>query len=132
MFAMIPMIKDFFRKKAEKKILTVFSEETKANLEGYYVMFQLNRLRFFPLSAWDSVKDRTWPEAVCEYVRRLSSYNQVLQDYKNYEQWYNEDLDRKNQDNGRLLHQKKELTQEQFKGLEDVIKTAAAQIEELC
>ncbi len=131
LLAMIELIKNYFYRKEQKKALTAFSEEAKANLEAYYVMFQINRLRFFSLTAWDKVKDRDWHESVQEYIRRLTSYNKILQDYKDYEQWYNED-NNKNQENGRVLHAKKELAQEQFRGLEGVIKSALTVIEGKC
>ena len=129
---MFQFIDTYLRKKAHKKALDAFYAEAKANLESYYVMFQINRLRFFTLTAWDKVKAQSWPPPVVEYIRRLTLYNKVLQDYKDYEYWYNEDLENKNQANGRILHQKKELVEEQFKGLEDVIKPAVAVIGELC
>ena len=78
LLAMIELIKNYFYRKEQKKALTAFSEEAKANLEAYYVMFQINRLRFFSLTAWDKVKDRDWHESVQEYIRRLTSYNKIL------------------------------------------------------
>ncbi len=125
---MIGIIKNYFRQKEQKKLCVAFLDEAKANLEAYYVMFQINRLRFFTLTAWDKVKDVAWKDPVLNYVRRLTEYNQLLQDYKEYEQWYNQD-DHKNQENGRVLHQKKELAQDRFQGLEEVIKAAVSAIE---
>lgn len=73
----------------------------------------------------ESVRD----SAVKEYARRLKAYNQVLREYKDFEAWYNADLERKNQDNGRILHKKKELAQEQFAGLEQIIKAAVSSLQ---
>ncbi len=127
----------FFRGYRQKKEFTreflSFLSEAKANLEHYYVMFQLGRLRFFTLSVWEKIgcrSDILWDNAVQEYTRRLAQYNAVLKEYKDFEIWYNEDLDHKNQENGRILHKKKELAQEEFVGLEAVIKSAIASIQQ--
>lgn len=124
---MITLIKDYFKAREQRRVSRAFVEEVKHNLEQYYVMFQINRLRFFALDEWQrfsALTSNVPGPAVAEYARRLTVYNQTLKEYKEFEQWYNEDLDRKNQDNGRVLHQKKEMAQAQFKGLESVIKAA--------
>lgn len=110
-----------------------FLAEVKSNLELYYVMFQLGKLRFFVLDCYETTKNNPGAlrdQVVLEYIRRLTEYNRLLKEYKDFEVWYNEDLDRKNKDNGRVLHQKKELAQEQFQGLEPVIKDAIRVIEQ--
>ncbi len=129
---MLKILQSFFENKGKKASLYAFSQEAKANLEAYYVMFQINRLRFFTLASWEPVKEQVWPDAVAEYIHRLTQYNSLLKEYKDFEFWYNENLDRKNQENGRHLHMKKEIVQQHFKGLEDVIKNAIAAIEYPC
>lgn len=129
---MLAILKDYIRKQEEKKSYRAFLEEAKANLEAYYVMFQINKLRFFTLTARETVKDLCWPADISEYIRRLEIYNQALKEFKDFEIWYNEDLDRKNQENGRVLHAKKEAAQEQFNGLEPVIKKAVEALDRLC
>jgi hypothetical protein len=107
--------------------------EVKSNLELYYVMFQLGKLRFFVLDFWETIKtnsEGSWNQMIPEYIRRLTEYNRILKEYKDFEFWYNDDLDRKNKNNGCVLHQKKELAQVQFQGLEPVIKDAVSVIEQ--
>ncbi len=107
--------------------------EVKTNLELYYVMFQLGKLRFFVLDFWETIKTNSkssWNQMIPEYILHLTEYNRILKEYKDFEFWYNQDLDRKNKDNGRVLHQKKELAQAQFQGLEPVIKDAVSVIEQ--
>src|SRR5689334_13000912 len=132
MFFMLKFFRDYLKQKEQRQEFFSLLIEAKANLEAYYVMFQLNRLRHFTLDIWENVNalPEYSQEALSEYSRRLSQYNSVLKDYKDFEFWYNEDLDRKNQDNGRILHQKKELVQEHFKGLEAVIKAAVVSVEQ--
>ncbi len=130
---MLKFFREYRQKKEFAREFLSFLSEAKANLEHYYVMFQLGRLRFFTLSAWEKFgcrSDISWDSVVQEYIRRLAQYNSVLKEYKDFESWYNEDLDHKNQENGRLLHKKKELAQEEFAGLEAVIKAAIASIQE--
>ena len=130
-YIMMKLFQNYFKEREIRRDLCAFYAETKQNLEMYYVMFQLNRLRFFEMQAWKKVEHlQSWSSAVTEYVQRLTAYNQTQKDYKDYEQWYNENLDNKNQENGRILHSKKELAQEQFKGLEIVIKSAVAAVEQ--
>ncbi len=129
---MMKWLQNYSAKKGHQKALKAFAEETATNLESYYVMFQINRLRFFPLSAWERVKQAPWDASVEKYILRLTAYNSTLQEYQDFERWYNEDLDHKNQSNGRTLHAKKEAAEEKFKGLEDVIKTAVMAIGKVC
>ncbi len=130
---MLKFFKGYRQKQEFRRDFLSFFSEAQSNLEQYYVMFQLGRLRFFSLDAWQKIGGRldiSWDNAVQEYIRRLAEYNRVLKEYKDFELWYNEDLDRKNQENGRLLHQKKELAQEQFAGLEEIIKAAVFSLKE--
>ncbi len=129
---MLRFLREYRQKKEFAREFSALLAEAKGNLEQYYVMFQLGRLRFFLLGVLEnsgggleSVRD----SAVEEYVRRLKAYNQVLKEYKDFEAWYNADLERKNQDNGRILHKKKELAQEQFAGLEQIIKAAVSSLQ---
>ncbi len=126
---MLRFFKEYRQKKEFRRDFLSFFFEAQSNLEQYYVMFQLGRLRFFSLDAWQKIGGRldiAWDHAVKEYIHRIAEYNRVLKEYKDFELWYNEDLDHKNQENGRLLHKKKELAQEQFAGLEEIIKPAVS------
>ena len=127
---MLRLFRNYLQGRELRRDLLAFYAEARQNLELYYVMFQLGRLRFFPMASWEKVKTRhAWAPQISEYGRRLTFYNQTQKDYKVYEQWYNENLENKNQENGRILHHKRELAQEQFKDLEAVIKSGAAQVE---
>ncbi len=130
---MLRFFKEYREKQEFRRDFLFLFTEGKSNLEQYYVMFQLGRLRFFSLDAWEKIGSRldiAWDKAVQEYIRRLAQYNRVLKEYKDFQFWYNDDLERKNQENGRLLHKKKELAQEQFAGLEEIIKAAVASLQE--
>jgi hypothetical protein len=127
---MMKLFQDYFKEREIRRDLCAFYAEAKQNLEAYYVMFQLNRLRFFQMQAWEKVRDlNAWGPSVREYAERITTYNQAQKDYRDYEQWYNENLDNKNQENGRILHSKKEIAQAKFNGLEAIIKAAVAAIE---
>ena len=125
------MIMKFFqglRKRQEfKKHWLEFYAEVEKNLESYYVMFQLDRLRFFNLEAWERIKnnaDIRLTSDVLRYIEVINDYNQTLKIFKDYEEWYSSDLKNKIPENGRILHAKKDAAQEKFQGLENIIKRA--------
>lgn len=130
---MFKFFNEYQAHREQRRELLGLLAEAKSNLELYYVMFQLGKLRFFVLDFCGTIKNNSegsWDQIFLEYISRLTKYNQVLKEYKDFELWYNEDLDRKNKDNGRILHQKKELAQAQFQGLEKIIKDAIVAIEQ--
>lgn len=130
---MFKFLHEYRARQEQRRELLGLLAEVKSNLELYYVMFQLGRLRFFVLDFWATLKENSeasWSQMIPEYIQRLTEYNRILKEYKDFEFWYNEDLNRKNKDNGRVLHQKKELAQAQFQGLEPVIKDAVSVIEQ--
>src|SRR3989338_3803243 len=57
-----------------------------------------------------------------EVDKNLEDYNRGMADFKEFEQWYAADLNNKTPENARLLHAKKELVSEKFKGLLAVVK----------
>ena len=120
----------FFQEWKEKKALgsqrKEFYAEMKKNLESFYVMDQLGKLRFFKLEICEKLKkvDLHFPESVLTYFQSLQNYNDSLQDFKDYEQWYTTDINQKTPDNAKALHEKKEQAQNQFSGLEKIIKSA--------
>ena len=130
---MFKFLREYRMYQEQRRELLGLLAEVKSNLELYYVMFQLGKLRFFVMDFWETIKinsESPWDQMIPMYIQRLTEYNQLLKEYKDFEFWYNEDLDRKNKDNGRILHQKKELAQAQFQGLEPVIKDAVSVIEQ--
>ena len=131
---MLKLFKEFNKSRERKKALQEFSGEVDKNLERYYVMFQINRLRFFDLAAWEKVKileDVRFADPVTQYVQRLQKYNEVLKDFKDYEEWYSSDSANKTRENGSVLNQKNTRAKEEFQGLEDVIKTARDSVNKL-
>ena len=125
------MIIKFFqglRKQQElKKHWLEFYAEVDKNLESYYVMFQLDRLRFFNLEVWERIKnnaDVRMTSDVLRYTEILNEYNKTLKNFKDYEEWYSSDLKNKIPENGRILHAKKDAAQKKFQGLENIIKRA--------
>ena len=130
---MFKFFADIGKRKEQKKALMAFYEEVDRNLEGYYVMFQLDRLRFFALDHWQNVRARpdvVWPHAVVRYAEVLADYNSTLQDFKTYEQWYSADVTNTTRENGQVLHDKRDEAEKKFRqGLEAVIKSAKEQVE---
>ncbi len=121
------LIQRFQSQRQLKKNWLEFYAEVNKNLEAYYVMFQLDRLRFFNLDVWQRVKsdlDISMTTDVLRYAEILEDYNQTLKIFKDYESWYSSDIKNKIPDNGRILHAKKNAAQEKFQGLENVIKSA--------
>ena len=125
------MIMKFFqglRKQQElKKHWLEFYVEVDKNLESYYVMFQLDRLRFFNLEVWERIKnnaDVRMTSDVLRYTEILNEYNKTLKSFKDYEEWYSSDLKNKIPENGRILYAKKDEAQEKFQRLENIIKRA--------
>ena len=117
---MMKFFRRFQKKRELKKNWLAFFLEVNKNLESYYVMFQLDRLRFFNLDVWERVKnnrDLPLTSDVLRYAEILNDYNQTLKAFKDYEQWYSSDLKNKIPDNGRILHAKKDAAQEKFQGL---------------
>lgn len=103
-----------------------FLAEAEKNLESYYVMDQIGRLRFFTLESWEKIKasGESFGPQVQAYVEAVGEYNRLLKDFKDFEEWYAADVEHKTQDNGRTLHAKKEAAGQKFKGLDRMIKPA--------
>ncbi len=121
------------RQQELKKNWLAFYAEVNKNLEAYYVMFQLDKLRSFHLDVWKKIKGDTeisFASDVRRYIEILSDYNQTLKSFKDYEQWYVADLGNKIPENGRILHAKKEEAAKKFQGLEEIIKRAQKSVQE--
>ena len=116
------------QQKAIDKLLLSFWQEVEMNLESYYVMFQLGKLRFFAMQVWpliQSCAEFLLDEQLSRYGERLADYNNVLDDFRKYEQWYAADIKNKTKENGLVLTAKRDAAQAKFDaGLEEVIKTA--------
>ena len=120
------------KKRKLKKLLLEFYGEVKKNLEAYYVMDQLERLRSFHLESWQKVKDYAniaFGEEISFYIKIIEEYNRTLESFKSYEQWYASDVNNKTQENARILHLKKQEADQKFKNFDQVIKPAIAVLE---
>ena len=122
------MLKFFtdFKKKSElrRKLCALYAEVDK-NLEACYVMQQRGVLEKFRLEGWqEGAGDSALAldEKISTCYRALEDYNRGMADFKEFEQWYAADLNNKTPENARLLHAKKELVSEKFKGLLAVVK----------
>jgi len=131
--AMLKFLQDWQKKNQEKRLLLQFRAEIDKNLEQYYVMFQINRLRFFKMDCWEQVRRQTGlflDGKIGEYTESLSAYNAALREFKEFESWYTGDSSRKTRDNGIKLHDKKKNAQQRFSGLETAIKGAQSALKE--
>ena len=129
---MLNFWQEWKKKSNLKKLLLEFYKEVKKNLEAYYVMDQLERLRSFRLERWQKMKDYaniTFGEEVLFYIRIIEDYNRALENFKGYEQWYASDVNNKTQENVRTLHLKKQEADQKFKNLDQVIKSVIAVLE---
>lgn len=131
---MLRLWQEYRQRKTIQAALMSLHGEIDKNLESFFVMEQLGRLRFFALNAVRRVlENNRFPldESVKAYARTVEDYNRTLKEFQDYEQWYNtEDLSRKTKENGLALHAKKDAAQVKFKELEKFILAAKKNIEE--
>lgn len=129
---MLKFLQGWQRKTREKRLLLQLCREVDKNLEHYYVLFQINRLRFFSMESWEQVRQLglVFDDSIQEYARRLTDYNAALREFKDFESWYTADSSRKTRENGIKLHDKKKNAQQKFSGLEAVIKAARSGLQE--
>ena len=97
-------------------------------------MQQLGQLRLFSLKAWEKARlssGKHWSPEIQRYAEQLEGYNSSLQQANDYEGWYAADVGRQNQESAKILHERKEMAQENFRGLELVIKDARAALKNI-
>src|SRR3989338_8876962 len=114
---------DWRQKENRRKILIQLYREVERNWESVHVMQQRAVLDKFTLEIWQKVKAR--PELklerrVIDYGVPFTAFNAAMDDFKKFEQWYSADLTNKTTENARILHDKKEIASEKFKGLLDI------------
>lgn len=131
---MLHLWQEYRQRKTIHRTLISLHGEIDKNLENFFVMEQLGRLRFFTLEVVGRVLENTrfaLDESVKIYARTVEDYNRTLKEFQDYEQWYNtEDLSRKTKENGLALHAQKDAAQAKFKNLEKVILAAKKNTEE--
>ncbi|MCK5581193.1 MAG: hypothetical protein KAJ18_07955 [Candidatus Omnitrophica bacterium] len=124
---MLPFLQRFVGSNVKETADHLLYAEVKKNLETYYMMFQLGKYRLFSLQAFEAVAAGpgvVLDEDVVYYGRRIMEYNQAAKEYRDYKDWYSEDVNRKTRENAGVLHEKKQIAQEKFEGLEDIILAA--------
>lgn len=124
---MLPWWKNFKHEQDIKRTLLNFYHEMEQNLESVYVMQQRGVLEKFRLESWQQLQDRQdipLPAETIDCVKELEVYNRLMTDYKNFEQWYAAELERKTPDNARTLHHKREAVAQKFQGMLAVVKPA--------
>ncbi len=124
---MINLLRQFQKERQLRKELLALDQEAAKNLESYYVMFQINRLRDFKLDAWQRIKaskEVNFEEPVLKYAAAIESYQQALKGFHDFENWYTSDEKNKTRENGLVLHQKQEEAKARFKPLEGILKSA--------
>ncbi|MDP2654044.1 MAG: hypothetical protein Q8Q08_08440 [Candidatus Omnitrophota bacterium] len=115
-----------------RRTLLEFHSELRKNLESFYVMDQLGRLRPFRLEAWSRVSPLGFigsDENILRCFRAMEEHNRLLEDFSNFEAWYSSDLDNKTQANARILHEKRDAPQKNFPAFEGLIKAALSALE---
>ena len=132
MVDMFDFSKEARQQKTVRRALESLHQEIEKNLESFFVMEQLGRLRFFSLDIVDGLlgkKNFEIGDAVRVYARAAVDYHATLKDFEEYEQWYTADLGRKTKENGLILHAKKEAAEAKFPGLEKMIIAAKEHVE---
>jgi hypothetical protein len=130
---MLKTIQEFRRSLRLKKTLLPFYQEVRRNLEIYYVMDQRQFFdQTFHLEAWGNIRevpDLTITDRTRTYAERLESFNEAFREYRDYEEWFNADPERKTRDNSAVFHKKKQAVTEAFKGLGALIKDVFEHLE---
>ena len=130
---MLDFLREWKKQKGTKKLAMELLQEMKDNLEAYYVMSQLSRLRFFNLQQWKIFENSPLlplSEKILFYAKILADYNASLEQFKKYEEWYTSDINHKTPENARTLHVKREEASQRCKGLDQVIKPAIVDFEQ--
>ena len=106
-----------YRKKLDKAWLE-FAQEARDNFDSYHVMTQIDKLVDYQFGKWavlHSLLKEVPSPVITDYVRELTSYNQVYDDYRQYEAWYKETRDHQTREKALMLHEKKDKLREQLK-----------------
>lgn len=114
-------------------MLLNFYQEVAQNWESWHVMHQRNVFHTFSLS-WGHYLERDNAsrdnQKIQTYLKVLLDYNQNMDDFEKYEQWYVSDIKNKTTDNARVLHDKREVVATKFKGLLAVIEPLKKELEQ--
>lgn len=128
---MIRFLRTLQVRRKERRLWQALEAELEHNLETYYVMSQLKRLKVFVLEAWveaEPLFDFPTESPVRRYAAALGQYNRLLSEAQEFETWYGADVERQTRDHARFLHDKKEAAWSGLTGLEPVIQAALADV----
>ena len=130
---MLKAIKEWQYNKNLRKVLLGFLTEMDRNLETYYVMDQRQFITHgYLMDSWVLVKDMDLikkHEEIKVYAQALLDFNASYEEYKKFEQWYTSDINHKNADNAKKLHQLKDSLQVKIKNFEVIIMRAGQTFE---
>lgn len=125
------LMKFIEKRKLEQKLLRLY-REVALNWENWHVMHQRNVLDRFALDAWLLFKSDPQFNSYAHaplYVQKLTQYNQGMDDFRSYEEWYSSDIKNKVNENARQLHAKREAAFAIFKDLLAVIEPFKKEVE---
>ncbi len=130
---MFDIIKSWRTKSLLRKQLLAFLDEMEKNLEIFYVMDQRQFIiHGYSMDVWEKVKDLNIiksQEAIKTYAVDLIAFNNAFKEHKEYEKWYTSDVQNKNVENGKKLHDLKNKLDARIKPLEAVIIAAGQALE---
>ena len=124
--------KIFQKQRLQKRLMDLLNEMEK-NLEVFYVMDQRQFITHgFILNAWENIKEeellKKYP-SIHQYAKALADFNNLFNEYKEFEQWYTADMSRKTADNAKKLHGLKHDLDKQLKMMEAIIIPAGQDLE---
>ncbi|MBF0511468.1 MAG: hypothetical protein HQL13_03970 [Candidatus Omnitrophica bacterium] len=116
-----------------KKGLFCLLAEMEENIELYYVMDQRRFITGgFVTGALKALKESEMivkHESIRAYAKSLDEFNQAFREFKEFEGWYSQDIERRSQDNARKLNALKEFLDAKLDGMEAVIIHAGQDLE---
>jgi hypothetical protein len=130
---MLDIIQAWRTKNMLKKQLLSFLDEMEKNLEIYYVADQRQFITSaFILDMWDKVKELDIIKKYEElkvYSTVLLDFNKSYEEYKSYEKWYSSDIQNRNNENAKKLHELKNQLNRKLGQLESIIILAGQALE---
>ena len=129
------MFRFFSKLRAKRKrrhVLLNFYQEVAKNWESWHVMHQRNVADKFSLTSWQKVQENKALNAnqkILNYINLLIDYNQGMDEFRSYEQWYVSDIENKTTENAKVLHTKKEIVATKFNGLLAVVESVKTELE---
>lgn len=133
---MIPLFRRWRARREESRQLSALTSEVEQNLETFYVIRQLNRLRPFAMAAWSGLPEnhpcRSGDSPLRHYAQALDAYHEALRDAQDFEAWYSADIERQTRDQACILHDKKETAWARFNGLNAVMQSALDDLRAVC